>query len=143
MTLQPYLFFNGRCEEALDFYRTALDARIDDMMRFRDAPADPSGSSEGCGPMPPGMEDKIMHCSLRIGDAVVMASDGMCQGDPAFQGVSLALTVADEATADRYFGALADGGRVQMPLASTFFARKFGMVADRFGVSWMILLPMQ
>ena len=142
MTVQPYLFFNGRCEEAIAFYRTALDAEVQELMRFRDAPPDPSGKPvEGCA-LPPGSEDKIMHCGLLIGGALVMASDGMSQADATFQGFSLAVSVADEATARRYFHALAEGGQVQMPLGPTFYAKLFGAVADRFGVSWMILVPM-
>ena len=131
MQIQPYLFFEGRCEEAIELYRNVLGAEVTALMRFKDSP-DPGS----CGP---GSEDKIMHSSFRIGDTEVMASDGMASGNPSFQGVSLALTVPDEATADRHFNALADGGQVQMPLTKTFFSPSFGMVADRFGVSWMIM----
>jgi len=133
MQVQPYLFFEGRCEEAIDFYRGALGAEVTMLMRFKDSP-EPS-SPEMC---PPGSEDKVLHASFRIGETEVMASDGMCSGQPSFQGVSLSLTVPDEATAERFFAALGDGGQVQMPLAQTFFSPRFGMVADRFGVSWMI-----
>ena len=143
MTVQPYLFFNGRCEEAIAFYRAALDAEVQDLMRFKDAPPNPGGQpAEGCGPAP-GSEDMIMHASMTIGGSLVMASDGMSQGPAAFQGFSLAVSVTDEATATRYFHALAEGGQIQMPLGPTFFAKTFGVVADRFGVSWMILLPAQ
>lgn len=141
MTVQPYLFFEGRAEEAIGFYRTALDAKVEDLMRFKDAPPAPPGQqAEGCAPMP-GSGDAVMHASIHVGDAVVMLSDGMCQGKASFQGFSLAVTVPDEATADRYFGALAEGGEIRMPLGPTFFAKKFGMVADKFGVAWMIMLP--
>jgi len=140
MQIQPYLFFEGRCEEAIDFYRNTLGAEVEALMRFSEAPEQPEGAepSEGCaGPMPAG--DKIMHACFRVGDTRVMASDGMCSGNSSFQGVSLALTVPDDDTAQRMFGALADDGQVQMPLAKTFFASSFGVVADRFGVSWMLV----
>ena len=133
MKVQPYLFFEGRCEEAIEHYRQTLGAEVIMMMRFKDSP-EPS-SPEMC---PPGSEDKVMHATFRIGETEVMASDGMSSGKPHFQGVSLSLTVPDEATANRVFGALGEGGQVQMPLTKTFFSPSFGMVADRFGVSWMI-----
>jgi PhnB protein len=133
MKIQPYLFFEGRCEEAIEYYRQTLGAEVIMMMRFKDSP-EPS-SPEMC---PPGSEDKVMHATFRIGETEVMASDGMSSGKPHFQGVSLSLTVPDEATANRVFGALGEGGQVQMPLTKTFFSPSFGMVADRFGVSWMI-----
>lgn len=139
MQVQPYLFFEGRCEEAINFYQSTLGAEVEALMRFGEAPA-PSESegSEGCaGPMPAG--DKVMHACFRVGDTRVMASDGMCSGNSSFQGVSLALTVPDDDTAERLFGKLGDGGQVQMPLTSTFFASRFGVVTDRFGVSWMIV----
>lgn len=135
MQVQPYLFFDGRCEEALDFYRAALGAEVTMLMRFRDSPEPPPP-----GMVPPGAEGKVMHADFRVGDATVMASDGSCGGNPAFQGVSLTLTVPDEAAAERTFAALAEGGQVQMPLDRTFFSPRFGMVADRFGVSWMVVV---
>jgi PhnB protein len=135
MQVQPYLFFDGRCEEALDFYRAALGAEVTMLMRFRDSPEPPPP-----GMVPPGAEGKVMHAAFRVGDATVMASDGRCGGTPAFQGVSLSLTVPDEAAAERTFAALAEGGQVQMPLDRTFFSPRFGMVADRFGVSWMVVV---
>jgi len=137
MLVQPYLFFDGRCEEALAFYQKALGAVVEMMLRFKDGPEGPG--ADGCAA--PGDPDKIMHTSFRIGDTVVMASDGNCTGNPQFSGISLSLTVADKAAADRAFTALADGGQVQMPLGETFFSPAFGMVADRFGVSWMIMAP--
>ena len=132
MQLQPYLNFDGRCEEALEFYRRALGAKIEMLMRFKESP-DPSMVS-------PGSEEKIMHSSFRVGDATVLASDGRCQGQTNFQGISLTLSVADAAEAEKRFGALADGGQVQMPLTETFFSPRFGMVADRFGMTWMVLV---
>lgn len=133
MQVQPYLFFNGRCEEAIEFYRRALGAEVMMLMRFKDSP-DPVPPDA----VPPGSENKIMHSCLRIGETAVMASDGRCQGRPDFQGFSLSLNVASEAEAERLFAALADGGQVQMPLAKTFWSPRFGMVADRYGVSWMV-----
>ncbi len=134
MQVQPYLFFDGRCEEAVEFYRRALGAEVTMLMRFKDSP-EPQG--QDCA-VPPGAEDKVMHASLRIGDTTVLASDGRCQGRPSFQGFSLSLTAPAEAEAERLFAALADGGEVQTPLSKTFFSPRVGMVADRFGVSWMI-----
>jgi PhnB protein len=133
MQVQPYLFFDGKCEEAVEFYRSALGAEVTMLMRFRDNPDPPPP-----GMVPPGAEDKVMHAAFCIGDATVMASDGRCLGHPSFQGFALSLTVPSEAEADRLFAALADGGQVQMALTKTFFSVRFGMVADRFGVSWMI-----
>jgi PhnB protein len=133
MQVQPYLFFDGRCEDAIDFYRSTLGAEVEMLMRFRDSPDPPPP-----GMIPPGGENKVMHAALRIGDATVLASDGRCLGKPSFQGFALSLTVSSEAEANRMFASLADGGQVQMPLAKTFFSSRFGMVADRFGVSWMV-----
>jgi len=131
MQIQPYLFFDGRCEEALEFYRKALGAEVQMLMRFRESP-EPMGAAA-----PPG--DKVMHASVRIGEATFMASDGHCMGKPSFQGFSLSIEVRDEAEAKRMFEALADGGKVQQPLIRTFFSPSFGMVADRFGVPWMVV----
>jgi PhnB protein len=136
MQVQPYLDFNGRCEEALEFYRKALGAEVTMLSRFKDSP-EPCGS----GTVPPGSGDKVMHASFRIGESTVMASDCHCGGRPNFQGFSLSLTLPDGAKAERAFAALADGGKVQMPLGKTFFASHFGVVTDRFGVSWMIYVP--
>jgi PhnB protein len=133
--MEPYLFFNGRCEEAIEFYRKALGAEVEMLMRFKDSP-EPLQP----GVHPPGSGNKVMHASLRIGENSVMASDGRCTGKLNFDGFALSLRVNTEAEADRLFAALADGGRVQMPLAKTFFSPRFGMVADRFGVLWMILV---
>ena len=133
MYVQPYLFFDGRCEEAVEFYTKMLGAEVTMLMRFQDSPEPPPP-----GMVPPGSEHKVMHTSLRIGETTVMASDGSCGGRPSFQGFSLSLMVPDEATAERLFAALADAGQVQMPLTTTFFSPRFGMVTDRFGVSWMV-----
>jgi PhnB protein len=135
MHLQPYLFFDGRCEEALEFYKKALGAKIETLMRFKDSP-EPAQP----GMVPPGSENKVMHASFRVGDTVAMASDGNCRGKPSFRGFSLSISARDEAEAKRLFAALGEGGQVQMPLAKTFFSPRFGMVADRFGVSWMIIV---
>ena len=134
MRVQPYLFFDGRCEEAIEFYKRALGAEVLALMRFRESPDPPPP-----GMLAPGSEDKVMHASLRIGETEVMVSDGRCAGKPAFQGVSLSLSVAGEAEADRLFGALAEGRQVQMPIGRTFFSPRFGMVADHFGVLWMVV----
>jgi PhnB protein len=131
MQVQPYLFFEGRCAEALEFYQRALGAEVTMLMHYKDSP-DPA--------MVHGTGDKVMHASFRIGDSTVMASDGRCMGQPSFQGFSLSLTAADDDEAERLFAALGDGGQVQMPLAKTFFSSRFGMVADRFGVPWMIVV---
>lgn len=135
MQVQPYLFFDGRCEEALAFYRTALGAEVTMLMRFKDSPEPPAP-----GMCPPGSDDKVMHASFQIGETMLMASDGRAQGKPVFQGFSLSLAVPDDTEALRLFTALSDGGQVQMPLTKTFYASSFGMVADRFGVSWMVIV---
>jgi PhnB protein len=132
MQVQPYLFFNGRCEEALEFYRSAVGAEVTALLRFKDCPEP--------GTAPPGAEDKVMHSRFRVGDSAIMASDGRCQGEMSFQGFSLTLEVSSEAEAERLFASLSDGGQIQMPLTKTFFSPSFGMVADRFGVQWMILV---
>ncbi|HVW21336.1 MAG TPA: VOC family protein [Opitutaceae bacterium] len=131
--VQPYLNFEGRCEEALRFYERAVGAKTESLYRFKDAPPVPGGGR------PPGPPDKVMHASFRVGDAVLMASDCECGGRPAFAGISLAYTVKDDAAAERAFQALAEQGEVRQPLAATFFASRFGVVVDRFGVCWMIL----
>ena len=133
MLVQPYLLFDGRCEEAIEFYRSQLGAVVTMLMRFSESP-----EPHQPGMVAPGSENKVMHASFRIGETTVMASDGRCLGQPNFQGFALSLTVPDVAAAERLFAALADGGQVQMPLAQTFFSLRFGMVADRFGVGWMI-----
>ena len=132
MPIEPYLFYNGRCEEAIEFYKKALGAEVLMLMRYKESPEPPPP-----GQVPPGWDNKIMHSSLRIGDANLMASDGYGEGAD-FKGFSLSVTAANEADAGRKFAALAEGGQVQMPLGKTFWSPCFGMVTDRFGVGWMI-----
>jgi PhnB protein len=131
----PYLMFNGRCEEALTFYTKALDAKIDMLMRFKDNPEPPQ---PGCTPAD---ANKIMHASFSVNGSAAMASDGMDTTPPKFEGFTLSVTAKDEPEAARFFTALADGGKIQMPLTKTFFAKNFGMLVDRFGVNWMIIVP--
>ena len=133
MQLHPYLFFDGRCEEAIEFYRKAAGAEVTMLMRFKDSP-----EPHAPGMLPPGTENNVMHARLQIGGTSLLVSDGRCHGSPSFEGFALSLTVSDEATAEKLFLGLSDGGKVQMPLGKTFFSPKFGMVADRFGVSWMV-----
>lgn len=133
MQVHAYLCFEGRTEEAIAFYKAKLGATVEVLMRFKEAP-DPSMVS-------PGNKDKVMHASLRIGETSVMASDGRNTGQPDFKGISLALTAKDEAEAEKLFAALGEGGQVQMPMSKTFFAARFGMVVDKFGVTWMVLAP--
>jgi PhnB protein len=135
MQVQPYLFFEGRCDEAVEFYRGALGAEVMMRLRFKDSPLSMEPDK-----LAPGTEDKVMHMQFRVGDTTILASDGRCQGTQHFQGFSLAVTVSDDAEAQRRFAALCDGGQVQMPLGKTFFSSSFGMVIDRFGVGWMILV---
>jgi PhnB protein len=132
MQIQPYLFFDGRCQEAIDFYRQTLGAEVLMQMQFKDSPVATS--------QPPEQGDKIMHACVKFGSTNVFMSDGMCGGAPTFKGFSLSLLLQDDAEAARVFAALGDGGAVNMPLGKTFFASSFGMVNDRFGVSWMVLV---
>jgi PhnB protein len=134
MHVQPYLNFNGRCQEAIDFYKGALGAQVQMLMHFKDCPEPQQGM------ITPESKDKVMHAALKIGDSTVFASDGRCGGTTNFQGISLSLDAKTEADAKRLFGALAEGGQVQMPLTKTFFSPSFGMVADRFGVNWMVVV---
>jgi PhnB protein len=135
--VQPYLSFEGRAEEAAEFYAKALGAKLEMLMRFEESP-DPVPE----GMVPPGSGRKVMHMALRIGDSLIMGSDGGCTGKAGYGGFSLAHTVATEADAERVFNQLAEGGRVDMPLAKTFFSPKFGMLADKFGIGWMVLVDM-
>jgi PhnB protein len=132
-TVQPYLFFNGRCEEALEFYKSALGAQVEMMMRFKDSP-----QPHEPGRVPAGFENKVMHATFRVGQATLMASDGCSAEKAAFEGFSLAISVSNEAEADQCFNALAVGGQVKMPMAKAFWSPRFGMVEDRFGIGWMI-----
>jgi PhnB protein len=135
MHIEPYLNFDGRCDEAIEFYKSAIGAEVKMLMRFKDFPGErpPGGFS-------PGTENKVMHANLRIGDSTVLVSDGRCQGKSKFEGITLSLSVANVAEADRFFAALGDGGKVHMPLDKTFFSPRFGMLADRFGVMWMVIV---
>lgn len=133
MLVQPYLSFEGRCEEAIEFYKKAAGAEVNMLMRFKDAPEScPDGNA-------PGTANKVMHASLQFGDSTVMASDGRCTGEAKFSGISLSLTTRDDAQAEKLFSALGDGGNVALPMAKTFFSSRFGIVTDRFGVTWMIM----
>lgn len=133
MKMTPYLFLDGRCEEAIEFYKSAVGATVGMLMRYKDNPdAQP-------GMIPPGSDDKVMHSQIDVGGNPLMLSDGRCQGKPIFQGMALSLTVGSDAEAERIFKALGVGGQPQMQLVATFFASRFGMVADKFGVSWMVL----
>ena len=133
--VQPYLFFDGRCEEAIEFYKRALGAEVDMLLHFKDNPEPPPPG--GASPD----SNKVMHVSFRVGETQIRASDGRCSGKPDFKGFALSLTVKTEAEADKAFKALADGGKTEMPLGKTFFSPRFGMVTDRFGVLWMVIVP--
>jgi len=132
--LEPYLFFNGRSDEAIAFYRTALKAEVVMRMTYKESP------EKSQMPLPPGWEEKVMHANIKIGSANMLLSDG-CGGDQKFEGFSLALTFNDDAEAKRAYDALVDGGQADMPLTKTFFATSFGMLRDRFGVNWMLMVP--
>lgn len=136
MQVQPYLFFNGRCEEAMDFYVQSLGAEVTMKMRYADNP-----EPQPPGMLPEGFAHKIMHATLRLGETSLMMSDGNATTPARFQGFSLSLGVSDAAQAEQFFAALSQGGKVNMPLSSTFFASRFGMVEDRFGVGWMVIAP--
>jgi PhnB protein len=134
MKVESYLSFEGRCVEAIEFYKSALGAKELFLMRYKDSPQSPAGG------FPAPMLDKVMHSSLKIGDTTVMATDGHCQGHPNFSGITLSLSVTNGADAERFFAALSEGGKVNMPMAKTFFSSHFGMVTDRFGVPWMVIV---
>jgi PhnB protein len=135
MDIQPYLSFEGRCDEAIEFYKKAIDAKVDMLMRFKESPDQSMVTPES--------KEKVMHAALRAGKAQLLMSDGRCTGSANFHGIALALSVASEADADRTFNALANGGKINMPLTKTFFSPKFGMVEDKFGVGWMVLVEPQ
>ena len=139
MLTQTYLFFDGRTEEALDFYKKTLGVEVEMLMRFRDMPADPNAASDPNGPAPRN-PNAVMHCSFKLGGQQIMASDGDGGGKPEFKGFALTLAVKSEAEADKLFAALSDGGQVHQPLMKTFFSPKFGMLQDRFGVNWMVMV---
>ena len=130
-TVQPYLFFDGKCEEALEFYKSAIGAKVDMMMRFKEAPDQSQ--------MQPNTGEKVMHAAFHVGTTQVLASDGHCAGKPSFQGFGLALNAKNDAEAEKLFTAVGKGGQVLQPLTKTFFASKFGMVADKFGIMWMVM----
>jgi len=132
MQVQPYLAFEGRCDEAIEFYKKAIGAKVEMLMRFKEAPDQSTVS--------PGSADKVMHAALRAGDATILMSDGRCNGSPNFHGIALALSASTDADAERIFNALAEGGKVNMPMAKTFFSSRFGMLSDKFGVGWMVLV---
>jgi PhnB protein len=132
MQIQPYLFFDGRCEEAIEFYKKAVGARVQMLMRYKDAP-DPKAAGSG----PP---QAVMHSAVQIGDSTIFASDGQCAGNPKFGGFSLSITAKDAADAQRLFDGLKEDGQVVMPLSKTFFSPSFGMLSDRFGIGWMVMV---
>jgi PhnB protein len=136
MLVTPYLFFNGRCEEALDFYKKALGAEVSFQMRYKDSPESPEPNT-----VPPGSENLIMHASFKIGETVVMASDSCAAQPTQFEGFGLSLQPGTPAEAERLFAALGEGGQVRVPMTRTFFSPSFGMVADKFGVCWMVYVP--
>ena len=131
MQVQPYLFFDGKCEEALEFYKGAIGAKVDMMMRFKEAPDQSQ--------MQPNTGEKVMHAAFHVGNTQVLASDGHCAGKPSFQGFGLALNAKDDAEAEKLFSAVGKGCQVLQPLTKTFFASKFGMVTDKFGIMWMVM----
>ena len=135
MDVQPYLSFEGRAEEAIEFYKSAVGAKLEMMMRFKEAPADQQAM------MTPESKDKVMHAAMKIGDTTVMASDGYCTGKASFSGVTLSISADSSSEADKLFNALSKDGKVTMPMSETFFANRFGMCSDKFGVGWMVIHP--
>lgn len=133
MQVQPYLIFNGRCDEAIAFYKKTLKAEVPMLLRFKEAPDQSMITPESA--------EKVMHCALKIGETVILASDGDCRGTRNFGGFSLTITADSDAEAEKIFAALGDGGEVRMPMSPTFFATRFGMLSDRFGVGWMVIVP--
>jgi PhnB protein len=138
MTVEPYLNFDGRCEEAIEFYKSAIGARVEMLMRFKESPEPPPSGQHA-----PEVLNKVMHASLKIGDSTVMASDGRCTGATQFSGVSLSILASTDAELKRLFEGLAEGGQVLMPLSKTFFSSSFGMLTDRFGLTWMAMVRSQ
>ena len=132
--VQSYVFFDGKCEEALEFYKTAVGAKVNFQMRYKESP---EAAPPGCGPTD---TNKIMHAQFQVGETVIMASDGRATGQPKFEGFALSLSVPTPSEVDKAFNALAAGGKIQMPLTKTFFSERFGMVQDKFGVFWMVLV---
>ena len=138
MHIQPYLDFNGRCDEAIEFYRAALDAKVNMLMRFKDKPEPHPSDSSSLD-----TENKVLHAAVEIGDTIIFMSDGRCSGNPSFHGMNLSLSVTTDEEASKRFEALSQNGQVQMPLTKTFFSSGFGMVVDQFGVMWMIMVVPQ
>jgi PhnB protein len=134
MQIDPYLNFNGNCEEAFHFYEKALGGKIEMLLKYNQAPA-------GGGPTPPGFENKVMHVRLSVGQQIIMASDAPPGHFSPMQGFNVSLMFDDKAQAERVFNALADKGKVMMPFAQTFWAEGFGMLTDRFGTPWMVNCP--
>jgi PhnB protein len=134
MHIQPYLFFDGRCDEAIEFYKKAIGAQVQMLMRFKDSP---EKKNDQCAPAD---LNKVMHAQVRVGETTVLMSDGQAKGKPKFEGFALSLYASNEAEAERLFSALGEGGQVQMPLTKTFFSPRFGMLSDQFGVFWMVLV---
>jgi PhnB protein len=132
MHIQPYLNFDGRCDEALEFYKKAIGAKVGMVMRWKDSPDKSMSTPENA--------DKVMHSQFQVGDTTVMASDGRGAGKPTFNGITLCISAASEAEADKLFAGLAEGGQIQMPLGKTFFSPRFGMAVDKFGVGWMVVV---
>jgi PhnB protein len=135
MQVQPYLFFDGRCDEALEFYKKAIGAELKMLMRWKDAPDNSMAT--------PANADKVMHARFQVGETTILGSDGRNSGQPKFEGFALTISAKDEADADKKFAALVEGGQVTMPLSKTFFSPRFGMLADKFGVHWMVIVPQQ
>jgi PhnB protein len=133
MYVQPYLFFDGRAQEALDFYKKAIGAQVTALMRFSEAPDQSQ--------IKPESKDKVMHAAFKVGDTEILISDGRNQGSPKFDGFSLTIQCKDAAETEKYFKALGEGGEVAMPLEKTFFAKSFGMLKDKFGMHWMVIAP--
>jgi PhnB protein len=131
MVVQPYLFFDGKCEEALEFYKKAVGANVTALMRFKDSPSQEHN--------PPGSAEKVMHCNFSIGNSQIMASDGDCKDQMKSDGFALSITADNTDQAEKMFNGLKDGGHVTLPLTQTFFAKRFGMLKDKFGVHWMIM----
>jgi len=132
MQVQPYLFFDGRCDEAIEFYKKAIGAKVGMLMRWKDSPDKSMCTASNA--------DKVMHAQFQVGETAILASDGRNSGQPKFDGFALTIAVQNEAEADQMFGALGEGGQVTMSISNTFFSPRFGMLADKFGVHWMILV---
>ena len=133
MKVQGYLFLEGRCAEALEFYKKALGAEVGMVMKYKDAPV-PAPD----GKLPAGSENKVMHAEFKVGETTILASDGMCSGTSKFDGFALTVIVKDPAEAEKTFAGLGEGGMVVQGLMKTFFSPAFGMVKDKFGVMWMV-----